>query len=184
MSIRRRWTVHVPQLVGRVSYPQQGEEPQFAMRRLVGEIDTSMQELQSFLKYVQNSQDESTGDGRSYPNAPEAVDAGAAVVGDPDLGWSPGSHKHQAAVGTPVGLGNANAPGVGESLSRSDHVHKRDVRVRKNSVDVATRNALNFLDGLGGTFAVTDDPGADEVEIRVTAQPRFWKVMSTVSLGF
>lgn len=124
MSIRRRWTVHVPQLVGRVSYPQHGEEPQFAMRRLVGEIDTSMQELQSFLKYLQNSQDEATGDGRSYPDPPEDVSASAADVGDPDLGWAPGDHRHQALVGTPVAVGDANAPGVSDALSRADHVHE------------------------------------------------------------
>jgi hypothetical protein len=133
------------------------------MRRLVGEFDTAMQELQNFLKYLQDSNDEATGDGRSYPDPPEDVDASAASVGDPDLGWSPGDHKHQAIVGTPVGFGNANSAGVSDGLSRADHVHKRDVRVKRGA-DVGTRNALNF----SADFAVSDDLGNDEVDVTLS----------------
>ena len=164
MSIRRRWTLHVPQLVGRISYPQHGEEAHAASRRLVGEFDTAMQELQRFLKYLQDSQDESTGDGRSYTLVPEAVDTSAGAVGDPDLGWSPGSHKHKAATGIPVGLGNANAEGSGIALAREDHVHKRTVRVKRGP-DVGTRNALNF----SADFTVSDDLINDEVDIALSA---------------
>jgi hypothetical protein len=63
MSVRRRWTIHVPQLVGRISYPQHGEEAQAASRRLVGEFDTAMQELQRFLRYLQDSTDDIQTDG-------------------------------------------------------------------------------------------------------------------------
>lgn len=177
-AIRRRWTVHVPRLVGRISYPQHGEEVHGSMRRLVGEFDTAMQELQRFLRYLQDSQDEATGDGRSYPGVPEQVSAAAGTVGDPDLGWAPGSHQHQALVGSPVGLGNANADGVSDGLSRADHVHKRDVRVKAAGVDVATRNALDFRNGLV-TWTVTDDPGNDEVDIT----PSLSASAATISRG-
>jgi len=171
MSIRRRWTVHVPRIVGRLSYPQHNEQPHELMRRVVGEFDTMAQELQRFLRYLQDSQDEATGDGRSYPLAPEDVDASAASVGDPDLGWSPGSHKHKAAVGIPVGLGNANAEGGGDALSREDHIHKRDIRAKKTGADVATRNAYDFRDTATTTITVTDDLLNDEVDVSVDVVP-------------
>lgn len=61
--IRRRWTIHVPQLVGRIAYPQFTEDTHAAMRRLVGDFDTAMQELQRFLRYLQDSADDTQTDG-------------------------------------------------------------------------------------------------------------------------
>lgn len=73
MSVRRRWTIHVPQLVGRISYPQHGEEAQAASRRLVGEFDTAMQELQRYLRYLQDSTDDIQTDGSLEFRADGAV---------------------------------------------------------------------------------------------------------------
>ena len=53
----RRYTVHPPQLVGRLSVPQPGEDSAKSVRRLVGEFDGAMQELQRFLKYAQDAND-------------------------------------------------------------------------------------------------------------------------------
>jgi len=64
-----------------------------------------------------------------------------------------------------VGLGNANEEGDDRSLARSDHVHKRDVRVAYNGTDVGTRNRLNFISTGGAWAAPTDDPGSDEIDI-------------------
>lgn len=175
----RRYSVHVPQLVGRISYPQQGQQTHDAMRRLVSEYDTAMAELQNFLKYIQNAADEAVVAGAFYPADPEAVDASAADPGDPTLGWSPGNHKHQALVGSPTGLGNANAPGVSDALARADHVHKRDVRVKLEGVDVATRNALDFRSTMFLTALALDDPGNDEVDVGFAASP-FFTVTSVV----
>jgi hypothetical protein len=167
---KRRFTVHVPQMVGRVSYPQATEATpqgtQAAMRRLVAELDTAMAELQSYLKYLQHSSDEAVVAGAFYPDVPELVDGAAGDEGDPTVGWSPGDHKHQADIAAPGGLGNANAIGSGPKLPYNDHVHKRDVRVKLDGVDVATRNALDFRT-TGG--AAADDAGNDEVDVPIAS---------------
>jgi len=64
------------------------------------------------------------------------------------------------------GLSNANATGSSSAGAREDHTHKRDIRVRQNGADVATRNALNFMVPAG---TVTDDPGNDEVDVNLGA---------------
>lgn len=53
----RRYTIHPPQLVGRISVPRPKEDVAQALRRLVGEYDGAMQELQRFLKYLQDAND-------------------------------------------------------------------------------------------------------------------------------
>ncbi len=75
MAIRRRWSIHVPQIVGRISYPQHGEQVHASMRRLVGEFDTMAQELQRFLQYLQDSTDDTQTDGALE------FRAGGAVIG-------------------------------------------------------------------------------------------------------
>ncbi len=179
LKAKRRYLIHVPQLVGRVSYPQHGQELVDSMRRLVSEYDTAMSELQSFLKYLQNSSDESVVAGAFYAEDPEMVDAGAPDPGDPTVGWSPGDHKHQADIGPPAGLGNANATGAGPQLAAADHIHKRDVRVKSEGADVATRNALDFRDSASIDVAVADDGGNDEVDVSLTAKP--WLNTTAVS---
>jgi hypothetical protein len=175
LTQQRRFTIHVPQLVGRISYPQAVEATpegvQKAMRRLVSEYDTAMAELQNFLKYLQSMSDEVVSSGAYYPGTPELVDADAGDPGTPGVGWSPGDHKHQADTAAPVGLANANTFGSELTLPRSDHQHKRDVRVKWEGADVATRNALDFRGTASVFWTPIDDPGNDEVDIFAFATP-------------
>jgi hypothetical protein len=55
--MKRRYTIHPPQLVGRLSPPQPGEDPVVSFRRLLGEWDAAMQELQRFLRYALDAND-------------------------------------------------------------------------------------------------------------------------------
>lgn len=71
--------------------------------------------------------------------------------------------------GSPVGLGNSNSNGSGTQVARSNHVHKRDVRVAKAGTDIGTRNRLNFIDGSGITVTAVDDSGSDEIDITISA---------------
>lgn len=165
---KKRLTIHVPQLVGRVSYPQadqqlNGAVGPIAMRRLVSELDTAMAELQQFLKYLQNSSDVVITESGFDPDVPEILDGTVGVVGDTTTGWSPGRHRHQLRTGPANSLGNANAPGAGPAVSFNDHVHKRDVRIKIGGLDIGTRNALNFL---GGSTAV-DNVGTDSVDVTI-----------------
>lgn len=73
------------------------------------------------------------------------------------------------SYGSPVGLANANADGAATTVARSNHEHKRDVRVAKAGSDVGTRNRLNFIEGSGVTLTVADDSGSDEVDITIAA---------------
>ncbi len=58
MAVTRRYTIHAPQLVGRVSVPKAGEEDvRKVIQRFVGEWDGAMQELQRFLKYLMDISD-------------------------------------------------------------------------------------------------------------------------------
>lgn len=175
----RRPAIHVPQLVGRVSYPQSYEKPELAMRRLVSELDTAMQELQRFLRYLQSSNDNVVQEAGYYAEEPELVDSGTGSYGTPGVGYILGDHKHQADVGAPTGLGNASAIGSGPKLAHNDHVHKRDVRVKAAGVDVATRNALDLRNTSSIYWTVTDDPGNDEVDATLTLAPVFPGIVST-----
>jgi len=71
--------------------------------------------------------------------------------------------------GSPVGLGNTNSNGTNTTVARSNHVHKRDVRVAKAGTDIGTRNRLNFIDGSGITVNAVDDSGSDEIDITISA---------------
>jgi len=53
----RRYTIHPPQLVGRLSPPKPDEDPLVSFRRLIGEWDAAMQELQRFLRYAMDAND-------------------------------------------------------------------------------------------------------------------------------
>ena len=78
--------------------------------------------------------------------------------------------------GSPVGLGNAAADGTSAAVPHADHVHKRDVRVKKAGIDVGTRNAINF----GANLIVTDNPGSDSVDVAAAAS---LLPLTTVLLG-
>jgi hypothetical protein len=160
----RRIGIAPPQLAGQLRLRGiTGLEPEVA-----GAIERSWDEavrtLQNFLKYIQDAADDGLPAG-AYEDKPETVRAGhLGAVGDPGMGWSPGSHDHQVLVIPPVELGNALAEGTAEELVRGDHVHKRDVRVKGNGTDVATRNALDFRPG-PVVWTLSDDPGNDEVDV-------------------
>jgi hypothetical protein len=53
----RRYTIHPPQLVGRLSPALQGEPPEKMVERLRGDYDAAMQELQRFLRYLMDAND-------------------------------------------------------------------------------------------------------------------------------
>jgi hypothetical protein len=89
-------------------------------------------------------------------------------TGDPGLendGWASASHEHPVITGNPAGLDNANIEGSSDGIPRLDHQHKRDLRVKAGGADVATRNALNFVDTPSLDVTVTDDPGNDNVDV-------------------
>jgi hypothetical protein len=67
-----------------------------------------------------------------------------------------------------VGLANANAEGAADTLARSNHTHKRDVRIAKAGVDVGTRNRINYLDGSNITISPVDDAGSDEIDTTIS----------------
>jgi len=111
---------------------------------------------------------------------PETIEAG--VAGDPGLensGWAAADHVHPVSTAAATNLANANSEGVASSLARSDHKHKRDVRVKLEGADVATRNALDLRDSSSVDVAVSDDPGNDEVDLTFSAKP--WLNTTNVS---
>src|SRR5512147_1694629 len=98
-SETRRRTIHVPQLVGRISYPQQGEDAAVSAQRLALQVDAMMSELQRFLHYLQDASDVAVSENAYDPNTPEIVDATApGDVGATNTGWSPGRHRHEVRV--------------------------------------------------------------------------------------
>lgn len=172
LSSKRRYTIHVPQLVQRLHEPSPNEDPKVALARTIRELDTMMSELQRFLHYAQDSSDDAVASGAFDPDVPEILDNSTGDPGDPGKGWSPGPHRHQVRTDPPVGLGNANATGTGPGLANADHVHKRDVRVQSEGADVAIRNALDFHDTGDVDFVITDEgagPDGVKVEANLTA---------------
>lgn len=97
--------------------------------------------------------------------------AGSGDPGDPTLGWSIGPHRHDLLTSAPVGLGNANVAGGSQAVADAEHVHKRDVRVKHNGSDVATRNALDLKDDTLVAWTVADDSGNDEVDVTPAPTP-------------
>ncbi|HET6373769.1 MAG TPA: hypothetical protein VFG76_10700 [Candidatus Polarisedimenticolia bacterium] len=102
------------------------------------------------------------------PNAVQVGGTGDAGNGN-TAGWMAADATLAVPVGVPSGLGNANAEGSADAVSRQDHIHKRDVRVKKAGVDVGTRNALNFINGSNVTITVADNAGADRVDITIAS---------------
>lgn len=98
----------------------------------------------------------------TFPTTIEAGDVGDD--GTELSGWSAADHEHPVPVDAPAGLSNVAVEGTATTLVRSDHQHKRDVRVQENGGDVGTRNALDFVDGIVA-FTVADDAGSDKVTI-------------------
>jgi hypothetical protein len=57
MSLIRRYTIHPPQLVGRLSPPGPSAELSDAIRQLISDYDAAMQELQRWLRYMADAND-------------------------------------------------------------------------------------------------------------------------------
>ena len=72
-------------------------------------------------------------------------------------------------AGAILGLANANSNGVANEIARSDHQHKRDVRVASAGVDVGTRNRINFIAGTNISLIIADDAGNDEIDVTINA---------------
>ena len=89
----RRYTIHPPQLVGRLSAPRAGEDVTLIANRIVGEWDAAMQELQRFLRYLMDANDTGqTGQGIIGVTPGGAIDHGLLLgLGDDD-------HPHYLTV--------------------------------------------------------------------------------------
>jgi len=127
----RRYTIHPPQLVGRLSPPLPGEDPSVSFRRLLGEWDAAMQELQRFLRYAMDANDSGQTGGGIVGVVSGTVDHGSiGGLADDD---HPQYLKEKAygglAAETPehTHAGLAQGGFVGHSsltgLSGSDHPH-------------------------------------------------------------
>jgi hypothetical protein len=118
-------------------------------------------ELERFLRKLYDSETNGIPAGFNVV-VPTAITPG--VDGDPGTersGWAAADHEHPVTTAPATDLANANAEGTASALARSDHKHKRDVRVKLNGADVGTRNALNFV----GSWGIVDDGGNDEIDI-------------------
>lgn len=178
MATRRRYRrigIAPPQLVGQLRLsgikaervPEEiGVAVESALQQVERSWDEAMRGLQNFLKYIQDGVDDGLPAG-AYEDKPESIRAGhEGAVGDSGLGWSPGPHDHQVLTATAGSLGNSSSEGTGEELARADHVHKRDVRVKLDGADVATRNAVDFRE----SFTAVDDSGNDETDVYTTVR--------------
>lgn len=121
-------------------------------------------ELSRFLRRLFDSENDGLPAG--FKNTtPEQVNAdGADTPGLEASGWAAADHDHDIATATAVGLGNASSEGASAELARASHVHKRDVRIKEDDVDVAVRNSLNFLNA-DLEWEINDDLPNDELEI-------------------
>lgn len=102
---------------------------------------------------------------------PPTIQAGVpGAAGAEGSGWMSASAQVPIETGVPAGLANANSEGSGTSLMRSSALIKRDVRVRLDGTDIATRNALDFRSSSDHSINVVDNAVADNVEITVSAR--------------
>lgn len=102
---------------------------------------------------------------------PPTIQAGVAGdAGAEGSGWMSATAQPAIETGVPAGLANANSEGSGTALMRASALIKRDVRVRLDGTDIATRNALDFRTSTDHNITVVDNPAADNVEISVIAR--------------
>lgn len=147
MALDRRFTGKIPRLVGR-SWPD------------------VQRELEEFLALVFAEQSGIPA-GFLGTNPLNVLVGAVTSPGILQAGWmSASAQLVTAAPASVAGLVNVGVIGVSTTPAREDHAHKRDIRVKVDGVDLATRNALDFRT-TGG--AVTDDPGNDEVNIPLSS---------------
>jgi hypothetical protein len=102
---------------------------------------------------------------------PEPIEVVPGDPGTESSGWAAADHVHPVSTASATGLDNANSEGTAVELARADHKHKRDVRVKWEGADVATRNALDFRGSASIFWTPVDDPGNDEVDLLAHANP-------------
>lgn len=118
----RRYTIHPPQLVGRLSMPPPQEDPVQSFARLVGQWDAAMQELQRYLKYAQDANDTAqTGQGIV------GVDP-AGEIHHPNVLSRDLAGAHPASAITSLATGGLAATNVQAALTELD-VEKVDFEV-------------------------------------------------------
>jgi len=131
--------------------------------RLVGRPWNDVaRELQEVTDILLDATDNGIPPGFTNTAPTQIMPGDVANAGTQDLGWSAADHRHRIDTGSPAGLGNVTAQGTSTAFPRLDHIHKRDVRVKQAGADVGTRNGLNVV---GPGLTVTDNPGADTVDI-------------------
>lgn len=128
-------------------------------------------ELEAWLKRLWDS--ESNGIPAGFNNIfPTQVTPGSTGhPGNETQGWAAADHDHSVITGPPAGLDNSNVEGSSSGIPRLDHQHRRDLRVKLEGADIATRNALNFEDSPSIDVQISDDPGNDDVVVRLVVNP-------------
>lgn len=158
----RRFSIHVPYLANR-GWPK-GSSADEKVEFLQKSFDSAMQELSRFLRYMQDGADDGLPAG-DYDEIPEGVSAGSSGgVGDPSLGWAPGTHEHPVPVGVPEPTGLANDEGSSEELVRRDHVHLANSIVDGNLV-----TDILFVDT--GTVTWSFTIVGDDIQVRAEVAP-------------
>lgn len=109
-----------------------------------------------------------------FPKPPAPIPVIAGVATSASVGAGPGFMRDDAGLvvltGVPSGLANAAAQGSSTAVPRLDHQHKRDVRVKVDGQDVATRNAIDFQSTAGFRMEGTDDSLGDVVGVSLRPQ--------------
>lgn len=186
MAIRRRWTIHVPQLVGRISYPQHGEEAQAASRRLVGEFDTAMQELQRYLKYLQDSTDDIQTDGSLEFRADGAVIGTQRAVNFIDTSeiiWTLSPDPVEGEIEVRAGLG-PGAPRMKEvQLTFGPPAVVGQVFVVSDA-DITPASLIEMMhSGAAATGRQADEAEFDAIDCRCEPLTGSFRVYATSLLG-
>jgi len=107
----RRYVIHPPQLVGRLSQARQGDTVIQAVQRTVGEYDSAMQELQRFLKYLMDANDTA-----QVGAGIDGVLAGAIAASG--VSFAPAGRIASTNVQTAIEELDAETPTFGEVMSK------------------------------------------------------------------
>ena len=186
MSIRRRWTIHVPQLVGRISYPQHGEEAQAASRRLVGEFDTAMQELQRFLRYLQDSTDDTQTDGTLEFRAGGAVigtERAVNFIDTAEIEWFLSSDPVSSEIEVRAGLGPGTPRMKEVQLTFGPPAVVEQVFVVTDADITPTSFIVMTHSGAAATGKQADEAEFDAIDCRCEPLAGSFRVYATSLLG-
>jgi hypothetical protein len=125
----RQWNRRIgpgpPQLVGHLRLSGLSDLEAGTARAIERAWDDAMEELQNFLKYLQEAADDGLPAG-GYGEIPETITAGHdGEPGEPTFGWSPGPHDHPVETAAPPTIGTDNEEGTGTALARAGHIHQK-----------------------------------------------------------